>query len=292
MPARAFGTTFAVLAGIVSAAVLVGGGSRAAAHTETDLVAVPAGSDATVALRPTHGCGDSPTVTVRIRAPFEDVEAEPVAGWQEAATSDGAGNTVLEWSGGVLPADAAGSFPLHFTVPDEPGRLLVFPAVQRCEDGEELAWINGDPTAEYPAPRLLVLPAGSAPAATIDEVPPDAPGRDQLVAVVDVDGPGAAGATSTTVAAAPTTTARAPTIDVATSVAATSTTTSARTTTVQASAAATTTSEPTSDDDVDAGGDDGDDEDGEGGGFLAVVLGAAVAAAAAVAIVAARRRRA
>ena len=69
--------------------------------------------------------------------------------------------------------------------------LLTFPAIQVCENGEELAWISGDPADEYPAPRVLVLPPGSEPAATLDDVPLDAPGRDQLVAVVDVDNPNA-----------------------------------------------------------------------------------------------------
>jgi uncharacterized protein YcnI len=134
------------------ASALIATSGRSFAHTDTDVVGVPAGSEATVALRPTHGCGDSPTVTVRIRAPLEGARAVPVDGWQETATSDGAGNTVLEWTGGILPADVTGAFPVSFAAPDDPGRLLVFPAVQRCEDGEELAWINGDPTAQYPAP--------------------------------------------------------------------------------------------------------------------------------------------
>ena len=90
---------------------------------------------------------------------------------------------MLEWTGNVLPADEEGAFPVEFTAPDTPGVLLTFPAIQVCENGEELAWISGDPADEYPAPRVLVLPAGSEPATTIDDVALDAPGRDQLVAV-------------------------------------------------------------------------------------------------------------
>ena len=52
-----------------------------------------------------------------------------------------------------------------------------------------MAWIDGDPEGETPAPRILVLEAGSPSAATIDDVPADAPGRDQLTAIVDVDNP-------------------------------------------------------------------------------------------------------
>jgi periplasmic copper chaperone A len=172
----------AVLAGIL--AVVVPSAS-ASAHTETDFVAVPAAATATVTFEPEHGCGESPTVEVRIQAPVLGAVAEDVAGWTATATPDGSGNTVLRWTGGSTPADEAGAFPVEFTVPDTPGVLLAFPAVQTCEDGQELAWIGTTPGDEFPAPSLLVLPAGAEPAATIDDVPADAPGRDQLVALAE-----------------------------------------------------------------------------------------------------------
>ncbi len=170
------------------------------AHTETDVVAVPAGEEAAVTFRPQHGCGESPTLTVLVRAPVAGAVASDVDGWQSSSTPDGAGNTVLEWSGGSLPADQPGAFPIVFVAPDNVGELLTFPAVQRCASGEELAWISGDPAAEYPAPRLLILAAGSAPAVTIDDVALDAPGRDQLASIVDVDNPAASPTTAPAVA--------------------------------------------------------------------------------------------
>lgn len=204
---------FAVFAGVVAAArpsrattaLLVlalfwSWPSAAVAHTEPDLVAVPAGSSATVTLRPAHGCGDSPTIEVAVRAPVGDAIPEPVASWDVSAEADGEGNTVLTWSGGVLPADRVGEFPLTFTVPDAVGELLLFPSIQTCENGEELAWISGDPESEFPAPRLLVLPEDHPPAASIEQVAPDAPGRHLLVEVVDTDRP-----TTTTVPATTTT---------------------------------------------------------------------------------------
>lgn len=191
--------TLLALAVVATAAVaFIAGGVPAGAHTESDLVAVPAGSEATVTLRPGHGCAGSPTVKVRVRAEVAGATAGDLAGWTSSATADGAGRTVLEWSGGSLPADQTGAFPVHFTVPETPGQLLRFPAIQVCANGEDYAWIDGDPNGEYPAPRVLVLPAGSAPAASIDDVPADAPGRDQLTTIVDVDNPSA-----TTVADAP-----------------------------------------------------------------------------------------
>lgn len=182
---------------VLAAALLVAVGlaAPASAHTESDVVAVPAGSEATVSLKPTHGCGDSPTIAVAVQAPVEGATAEDVDGWTATATDDGEGNTVLEWTGGVLPIDQAGAFPVTFTAPDQPGLLMLFPSVQTCEDGSELSWISGDPANEFPAPRVLVLPADQDSAGSIDEVDPDAPGRDQLTEIVDVDNP-----TETTVA--------------------------------------------------------------------------------------------
>ena len=117
-------------------------------------------------------------------------EAEDVDGWSVSSTQDDQGRTVVEWTGGSLPPDQPGAFPIEFVAPDAVGELLTFPAVQTCANGEELAWISGDPATEFPAPRLLILAPGSEPAATIDDVPLDAPGRDQITAVIDVDNPG------------------------------------------------------------------------------------------------------
>ena len=156
----------------------------ASGHTEASAIAVPAGEEAAVAFAPEHGCGESPTIGIRIQAPVPDARAEAVEGWTATATPDGAGNTVLEWTGGLLPADQEGSFPVELLVPDAVGTLLAFPAIQRCENGEELAWIGTAPGDEYPAPQVLVLPPGSEPAATLDDVPADAPGRDLLVALL------------------------------------------------------------------------------------------------------------
>lgn len=191
---------------LVGAVVLIGLGSTAptaGAHTAPDLVAVPAGSTATVTFQPTHGCGTSPTVEVSIRVPAPGATAVAVPGWTERVTDQPGDRTVVEWTGGSLPADQTGAFPVSFVVPDRVGELLTFPAVQVCENGEELAWISGDPASATPAPRLLVLPAGTPPAATIDEVPADAPGRDQLSAIVDVDASAPSDPTTSVAPAAP-----------------------------------------------------------------------------------------
>lgn len=189
MTKRSWLTAVAVAIATIQAAT-----PPASGHTDSDLVAVPAGAEAVVRLQPTHGCGDSPTTGVAIRVPIEDATPVAVPGWTASATDDGAGRTVVEWTGGSLPSEQSGAFPVEFTTPELIGELLLFPAVQVCANGEELSWISGDPTAEYPAPRLLVLAPGSAPAASLDEVALDAPGRELVVEVV----PGASDGEPTT----------------------------------------------------------------------------------------------
>ncbi|QYG94344.1 DUF1775 domain-containing protein [Iamia sp. SCSIO 61187] len=174
---------------LISVATLLLLPTPSGAHTDSDTVAVPAGGEATVTFRPTHGCAGEPTIEVSVRAPVEGATAGAVDGWQQSTEPDGEGNTVLKWSGGLLAADQAGAFPITFAAPDAVGELLTFPAVQMCEGDKELAWIDGDPEGEYPAPRLLILAAGSESAATIDEVAADAPGRDRLGEIVAVDNP-------------------------------------------------------------------------------------------------------
>ena len=269
----------AILAVAGSAAIAVS--SSASAHTDTDLVAVPAGEDATVTFRPQHGCGDSPTIAVSVRAPVSGAQAEDVDGWTVSSTQDDQGRTVVEWSGGSLPPDQTGAFPIEFVAPDAVGELLTFPAVQTCANGEELAWISGDPATEFPAPRLLILAPGSPPAATVDDVALDAPGRDQITAVVDIDNPG-----STTLTAAPESTAPASTAPA---------TTALPTTELPTTAAATSAPVATDTDDttlvLDTSPSDADGDDGSTSTVWIVVGLIVFVAIAVAAILAARRRR-
>ncbi len=184
-------------------ATALAGAGPAAAHTEPDAVAIPAGEEVTLTLRPTHGCGDAATTEVSARIAVPGARAEAVEGWTASQQDDGDGNTVVEWTGGRLPTEESGAFPVTFTAPDTVGELLTFPFVQVCEDGAELAWISGDPADEYPAPRVLLLAPGSPTAATIDDVPADAPGRSLLVEIVDVDGGDEPTGSTTTVAPDP-----------------------------------------------------------------------------------------
>lgn len=249
----------------------------ASAHTDTDLVGVPAGSSANVALQPTHGCSGSPTVEVAIRAPVEGATAVDIDGWTSIAEADGQGNTVLRWTGGSLPPDQTGAFTVSFTAPDTPGELLTFPSVQTCENGEDLAWIDGNPNGDFPAPRLLVLPAGTPAAESIDDVPLDAPGRDLLVEVVDVDG-AAASPASTVAETAP-----------ATAVTTAAPTTQTAATVVPSTEAASSSPSSTSPTPALAVADPADGGSNVGV-VIAIVVGVLVVAGAAAAVLRKRRR--
>ncbi len=281
-----------VIAAAVGLVAVIAPVAVASAHTETDFVAVPAGSTAIVTFEPEHGCGDSPTIDMRVQSPVAGATAVERNGWTASSTPNADGTTVLEWTGGSQPADEAGAFQVRFPVPDAVGSVLVFPAVQGCENGEQEAWIETGPDAESPAPQLLVLPAGSAPAATLDDVPADAPGRDLLAAALsgeadDDDAGGAAPATTTTVPAttAPATTAAPTTTSTAaatTTIAAATTTAGATTTTSGPSTTAAVTTTTTS-----SGGGGSST-----GWIIAAVIAAVVVIGAVVAVVLRRRRAA
>jgi uncharacterized protein YcnI len=268
----------------VAAAVVGAGAGRVSAHTESEYAAVPAGDEITVNFAPTHGCSGSPTTEVSVRVPAPGATAGEVDGFTASAEADG-DRTILRWTGGSLPADEEGEFPITFTVPDTVGELLLFPTVQTCEVGE-IAWIDGDPEGEYPAVRMLVLAAGSEPAHTIDDVPADAPGREQLTQIVDVDNP-----VATTIA--PETTV-APTTAVPATTAAGTTAPAATTAPVEptsSTAAAPTTGAPTTSEAVTATTAEADDDSSDAGTIVFVVVVILVLAGAAVGVLVVRRRR-
>jgi uncharacterized protein YcnI len=156
-----------VLAAALTSGAVALAAAPAAAHIHTDPAEAEAGSTTTVAFEIEHGCEGSPTVDVAIEIPVgvNDVTAEPLPGWSASVESG-----IARWTGGPLPDDSPGLFPLRMTLPAEAGPLA-FPLVQRCERGS-LDWIEetveGQPEPEHPAPILLLTaaPPGSTTAST------------------------------------------------------------------------------------------------------------------------------
>jgi len=74
-----------------------------------------------------------------------------------------------------IPADGFDEFGISFRVPEDAaaGDEILFPATQTYSSGEVVEWIDPDPEAESPAPRITIVApeeeAEEAPAATSTE---------------------------------------------------------------------------------------------------------------------------
>lgn len=132
----------------------------ASAHVEPTVTEVAAGSEATLTFEVEHGCGESPTVRVDIKAPEAVTDPTPVdkPGWNSSVAD---GVVTFEWAGTDGQDD--GTFEVGFTAPDAAGETLLFPTVQTCAEGS-YDWIQEDADGDRPAPRVVVI-AGSAPEA-------------------------------------------------------------------------------------------------------------------------------
>ena len=144
------------------ALVIVGVGvlaQAASAHVETDPGSVPAGSTVPIGFNVEHGCDDSGTVKVEMQLPegVTDPKMATVDGW--TSTVDG---RVITWTGGPQPHDVALLLTVEMTFPNEPSRVLIFPLVQTCEQGE-VRWVdppNPDGSEpEDPAPIVTLTAA-------------------------------------------------------------------------------------------------------------------------------------
>src|SRR6478609_1555282 len=138
-----------IVAPVVTAAALVALAVPAFAHVEADGVTAATGIT-TVTFKVEHGCGDSPTTSMKIELPdgTTDVKAQDSGGF----TSTVAGGT-LTWSGGSLPA--AGTFVADMRVVGNAGDTIFLPTIQGCVVGEN-DWIEKttDPEADNAAPRF------------------------------------------------------------------------------------------------------------------------------------------
>lgn len=154
--------------------------SAALAHVTLEQREAPVGASYKAVFRVPHGCGDSPTLRLRIRIPDGVIGVKPMpkAGWQldvvraayekpykmfHGTVTEGVREVV--WSGRLLDENYD-EFVLSTYLTDElkPGDTLYFPVVQECEKGVH-RWIeipdagkSGAALSE-PAPGLKLLPA-------------------------------------------------------------------------------------------------------------------------------------
>jgi uncharacterized protein YcnI len=152
------GLRVAVSGALAGAAVLLGP-SPASAHVTLTPSSTTAGSTAVVRMLVPHGCQGSATTEVAVRMPDEvtDVAVESTDRWR-AERTEGA---VTYRTDEPLPDGAEDSVEFSVRLPDDVGSVLVFPVVQRCEEGEA-AWteVAADEASrealDRPAPVIVV----------------------------------------------------------------------------------------------------------------------------------------
>jgi uncharacterized protein YcnI len=161
--------------------------TAAAAHVTIQPGEWEAGAFATMAVRVPNESETGATTSISMQFPEEvltarfqphpvcqrEVQMEPLDQPVEDITERIASVT---WT--CEPGIRVGEFDefgLSFQVPEDAaeGDELLFPTVQVYDDGEERAWVDPDPEAESPAPRVTVIAAeeeeAEEPAATTDD---------------------------------------------------------------------------------------------------------------------------
>ena len=139
------------------------------AHVTLTQPRADSGSDYLAQFRVGHGCGDSPTIALRIELPpgIRTWQPQAKAGW----TMERNGNAVI-WRGGSAGPHTPETFAVQMQLPNVAGQL-VFPATQTCESGVE-RWSevaqpgSNAPPLQRPAPLLTLVArdAGKPAAAT------------------------------------------------------------------------------------------------------------------------------
>ena len=164
----------------LSAAAVFAAIQSASAHVTLEQREATLGSPVKLTFRVPHGCGDSPTLKVRVRIPEGVIAVKPMPkpGWTLAVVKGkyaktyeffhGAklseGVTETTWSGN-LPDAFYDEFVISgFIASDlKAGARLYFPVVQECEQGVA-RWIeipaqgHGADHLKEPAPSLTLVP--------------------------------------------------------------------------------------------------------------------------------------
>jgi uncharacterized protein YcnI len=139
------------------AAVLLAFAGVAQAHVTANPDEGVAGRYFQTSFRVSHGCGESPTVAVRVKIPEGVIQVKPQvkSGWTveikkrtlpqpiDAGHGVKIAETVDEvaWRGGPLPNAFYDEFGLIMKLPDGAGKTLWFPVVQECQQGAH-RWIE------------------------------------------------------------------------------------------------------------------------------------------------------
>jgi uncharacterized protein YcnI len=169
-----------VVGGVAAVAVALAA-TPASAHVTVTPSETAAGAYTVLTVSVPHGCDGAATTKVSVRIPEDILAVTPSVnpGWTPQKTmatlatpvKDSHGNEITERVAEVvytaktpLPDDLRDTFQLSLQLPETPGKTLVFPAVQTCEQGET-AWVQVPESGqkaddlEHPAPSFVVTEA-------------------------------------------------------------------------------------------------------------------------------------
>ena len=133
-----------------------------------------ANRNAVLTLRVPNEQESANTTKVAIQVPpgFLDVTTDPPPGWtaqtkteklaKPVQTDDGPIDTQVTevvFSGGKIPPEQFGQFPLAVVIPDAAPKLMTFKVVQTYSNGDVSRWI-GSPSSESPAPTVATVTPG------------------------------------------------------------------------------------------------------------------------------------
>jgi uncharacterized protein YcnI len=168
----------------------------AAAHVTLQPEEAPAGGFTRLDVRVPTERDNASTTKVDVQFPpgFLFVSTEPVPGWNAEVTKRKLDKPVEQFGEQIteevdrvtFTADGEGigpgqfqDFGLSLGVPDKPGSMLTFKAVQTYSSGEVVRWI-GPPDSEEPAPQVKLTAAeGESGAAEPAAQQPQAPAADE-----------------------------------------------------------------------------------------------------------------
>lgn len=164
---------------LIAVAAILCAATAAQAHITLEQREAAIGAPYRATFRVPHGCGNSPTVKIRVQIPTGVVGVKPMPkpGWQldlvkgkydkpyamfHGSVTEGVKE--VSWSG-RLPDDYYDEFVFSAYLTEDllPGQMLYFPVVQECESGVN-RWIEipegGKSPADYkgPAPGVKLLP--------------------------------------------------------------------------------------------------------------------------------------
>ncbi|MHA7135190.1 DUF1775 domain-containing protein [Oerskovia turbata] len=147
----------AVLA--LAALVSVVAAQGAAAHVLLETATPNGDGTTTLTFSFEHGCDGAPTTGLDVTLPdgVEVVSTTEPEGWS-AAQEPGA----VRWQGAPVANGEAARFEMVVTLTGSIGQAFVFPTTQTCSTGSS-DWVDTDPGAGHPAPRLIATAATLAP---------------------------------------------------------------------------------------------------------------------------------